>query len=518
MNRIPRSRALTRAPIFVGLAALFMILCVATSHAHSFVRSTHPKDGSNLRKPPSVVSIRFNESVELAFGGIQVFDPSGRRVDRGNTEYVARDRKVIRTQLEADLANGTYVVRWRIVAADGHPRRGQFDFRLAQSPPPSLTPGSDAEEPREEERGTAAPGADMGDEGGMWTGVLPNTLLGITRWAIFAGLLLLVGLGGFALLVWRRTGGLSRSPWVNRVFYRRSAVLMRVALGVAIVGSLASIPVQGAIAADVRLRQAFSGDILRAVFDTRFGELVLVRSGLLLVFAAVLLPWRTVAERQIFAAATARQDLGAAAVRPAEPRIAVGLFALLGVAVLATVSFGGHAGTTEPVPLNMTADVLHLAGAAVWLGGLVGLVAVALPATRSLEEGERVRVAAPVVSRFSDLAFIAVAVIALSGAFRAWIEIRTLEGLTGYAYGLTLLGKLAVVVPLLALGAINRQWTKPRLTRAAAAGDASPGSAPLRTLRRLVLIEVVLAAVVLAVTAALVELPPPTAGPGGEHT
>ena len=513
MSGIP---LIKRAPIILGFVALFMSLCVAASQAHSFVRSTDPKDGAKLRTAPDHVVIRFNEQVEIAFGGIQVFDPAGERVDHDETEFVSGDRKVIRTRLEDGLTNGRYEVRWRIVAADGHPRKGEFGFRLA-APAPAVSPSPPAGQGGTGMGAPDRPGMGAPDEG-MGEAVLPNVLLGITRWLIFAGLLLMTGLGAFAFAVWRRTGGLSRSPQVNQAFYRRCSVVMRFALGAAILGSLASIPVQGAIAADVPLAQTFSSDILRAVFDTRFGQVVLVRLGLLLVFAAVLLPWRSVAERRILAVATARQDLGAAAVRPAEPRLTVAVLALLAVGLLATVSYGGHAGTTDPVAVNMTADVVHLVGAAVWLGGLIGLVAVALPATRPLEEGPRVQLVAPLVSRFSTLAFIAVAVIAASGVFRSWIEIRTLEGLTGYSYGLTLLGKLAVVIPLLLLGGINRQWTRPRLQRAAAALEGSPGSAsPLRTLRRLVLVEVILAAVVLGITAALVELPPPTSGPGGEH-
>ena len=513
MKPFSRTRLTKRVPIVLGFLALSISLSVATSQAHSFVRSTDPKDDSKLRKRPSVVVIRFNEPVEIAFGGIQVFDPAGERVDRGKTEFESRDRKVVRTRLAEELANGRYIVRWRIVAADGHPRKGQFDFRLSQPPPPaSPSPAPGAEEPgmEEEGAGTGAP-----DEEGMGGSLVVNVLFGITRWIIFASLLLLIGLGAFAIVIWRRTGGPSRSREVNKTFYHRSSVVIRAALVGAIVGTVASLPLQGAIAGDVPLARAFSGDILKAVLDTRFGEVVLVRLALLAVFAAGLLTWRSVAKKRVVALAPARQSVGAMAVRPAPPRLTEAMLALVALAMIGTISFAGHAGTTEPVPLNMTADVLHLVAAAVWLGGLVGLVGVALPATRSLEDGPRVQVAAPVVSRFSDLATIAVAVMALTGVLRAWIEIRTLEGLTGYAYGLTLLGKLAVVVPLLALGGINRQWTKPRLRRMAA-GETIPGSgSPLRTLRRLVLVEVILAAAVLAITAALVELPPPASE--GDH-
>jgi copper transport protein len=211
--------------------------------------------------------------------------------------------------------------------------------------------------------------------------------------------------------------------------------------------------------------------------------------------------------------ADARRSLGAAAAQAALPLGPLVAWTMLGVGRVATISLAGHAGTTSPIALGLPADVLHLTALACWLGGLVALVAVALPATRGGSDRERVTVLAPVVSRFSNLAVASVAVIAVTGAVRAWMEVRTLAGLTGNAYGVTLLVKLAVVACLLSLGAVNNRWTKPRIQRAAEAAEhTGSGVSALGTLRRLVLTEVLLAAAVLAVVAVLVHLEPPHVG------
>jgi putative copper export protein len=69
------------------------------------------------------------------------------------------------------------------------------------------------------------------------------------------------------------------------------------------------------------------------------------------------------------------------------------------------------------------------------------------------------------------------------------------------------------VACLLTLGAVNNRWSKPRIQRAAQAAELTgSGISALGTLRRLVLLEVLLAAVVLAVTATLVNLQPPHVG------
>jgi copper transport protein len=511
------NRTFRRISVPLVLAALALGLWATAVSAHSLVRSTDPKAGSTVRKAPTAVVIRFNEQVELAFGGIQVLDPDQRRVDTGKTRYSSGRRDTIQVGLAPDLANGQYTVVWRIVAADGHPRSSRFRFRLDQPAPPTTSSG--AHTATTVPPGTRAADVAMPPEPSEQSGAgaLPAVLLGATRWVLFASLLVLAGLGVFALAIWRPAGSTARPPEMDQAFERRWGRLIRWAWTAAVVASVASLPFQGAVAADVRLGEAFSGEVLGAVLDTRFGLVTLARLALLVVLAAAVLAGRPGRARRILVPADARRSLGAAATPSSLPVGPLVAWTILGVALLATISLAGHAGTTSPVALGVPADVLHLSGLACWLGGLVGLVAVALPAARGAGDRERVTVLAPVVSRFSNLAVASVAVIAVTGTVRAWMEVRTLAGLTGYAYGITLLVKLAVVACLLTVGAVNNRWSKPRIQRAVEAAELTgQGASALRTLRRLVLLEVLLAAVVLAVAAALVNLEPPHVSMGME--
>jgi copper transport protein len=287
----------------------------------------------------------------------------------------------------------------------------------------------------------------------------------------------------------------------------------------AVVASVCSLPLEGALAAEVPLGEAVSREILGGVLTTRFGLVTAVRVGLLALVGAALLDVRARQDRRVLVPVEARRSLGAAAAAPARAgRWSLVGWALLGVALLSTISLAGHAGTSSPIALGVGADVAHLAAGAAWVGGLIGLVAVAFPATKQRSDGERVSLLAPVVSRFSNLAVWSVALLVATGAIRGWMEIRTLAGLTGENYGIALLVKLAVVVPLLMLGVVNNRWTKPRLRRAAQdAALKDSGTSALRTLNRLVLLEVLLGAVVLAVTAVLVAQSPPAGEMGGMH-
>jgi putative copper export protein len=99
------------------------------------------------------------------------------------------------------------------------------------------------------------------------------------------------------------------------------------------------------------------------------------------------------------------------------------------------------------------------------------------------------------------MAVVAVGLLVASGSFRSWAEVRTVEALTATAYGLTLLMKVAAFAPMIGLGGFNRFWLKPRLERAAASPEAR--GAPVVSFRRLMSLELALAAAVLALTAAL---------------
>ena len=116
--------------------------------------------------------------------------------------------------------------------------------------------------------------------------------------------------------------------------------------------------------------------------------------------------------------------------------------------------------------------VLHLIGGAVWVGGLVGLV---LLAVRSdLESGFW----SPAIRRFAAAALGCVAAISLSGLFLYWEHVDGPTQLVTTMYGRVLGVKLVLFGSLLILGAVNQFWLHPRIDALRAAGD----DRPLRTL------------------------------------
>jgi putative copper resistance protein D len=94
-------------------------------------------------------------------------------------------------------------------------------------------------------------------------------------------------------------------------------------------------------------------------------------------------------------------------------------------------------------------DALHQLAAAVWIGGLLHLIAVALPSGG----GSQWPVA--LLRRFSTLALAAVSLLIAAGVGLAVAYIDGIGGLLGTAYGVMVLTKVVVLGGLLVLGAMN---------------------------------------------------------------
>jgi copper transport protein len=138
--------------------------------------------------------------------------------------------------------------------------------------------------------------------------------------------------------------------------------------------------------------------------------------------------------------------------------------------LLAPITLVSHAGTTPELefPAQLS-DYLHLVGAAMWAGGLFHLALAVIPALRGVEAADRRAFLASAVPRFSVLAIIGAAALVASGVFSAWAQVTTIPSL-GVPYGVTLIVKTAVIVPLLVLAVVNHRWIRRRLARSDDAG------------------------------------------------
>jgi putative copper resistance protein D len=146
-------------------------------------------------------------------------------------------------------------------------------------------------------------------------------------------------------------------------------------------------------------------------------------------------------------------------------------------------------------------QMVHLLAAGLWLGGLLPL-AWLLGRTRSPSGTAWISVARDVVPRFSHMGYVAVALLAATGAINTLLLVGSVKALAGTPYGRLLSLKILLFLVMVVLALINRFRLLPRLRR-----EPQP-SAPLAALARSVLFEQALGFAVLAVVSVLGTWPP----------
>ena len=115
------------------IVSLFLIFLTGAARveAHAFVKDAEPSVGSTIETSPGEVRIRFTENIEQAFSSIQVFDVSGKEVDKRDVHLDRSDRAQLHVSLP-QLRAGMYKVVWRVVSVDTHVTNGSFTFRVSR--------------------------------------------------------------------------------------------------------------------------------------------------------------------------------------------------------------------------------------------------------------------------------------------------------------------------------------------------------------------------------------------------
>ncbi|MFM9971133.1 MAG: CopD family protein [Burkholderiales bacterium] len=191
---------------------------------------------------------------------------------------------------------------------------------------------------------------------------------------------------------------------------------------------------------------------------------------------------------------------------------------LLSLTLLASISLSGHAAAGEGIELltQTLGDALHLLAAGAWLGALPLLI-VLLRRCASLKTAEDAHLVREITWRFSRLGLICVATLLVTGCVNAWLLVGGIPQLVGTPYGHWLLLKLALIVPMLGVAAINLCKINPAInaetntetnvtTNATTKFDNMPVLAA--SLARNALIEAALGVMILAIVGLLGTTPP----------
>jgi copper transport protein len=292
-------------------------------------------------------------------------------------------------------------------------------------------------------------------------------LIPVGKYLGYAGLVLLVGpVLVLALL------------WPHRLSRRGPAKVVYTGIGLILLSTLWALWLQAPYALGVGVFGVKVGDI-QDVLGSTYGAVMLVRLGVILAAAVLLRP-------------LLRGNGG-------ESKADLALLGVLGVAALATWPLTGHPTASPVAGVSVVVDAIHLASMSVWLGGLVMLVAFLLPRANDRE----LSAILPIWSRWAATA---VGSLILAGVVQALIEVASFKGLVDSTYGILVLVKVALATMVVGVAAYSRKLVQAKVT-----GDSA------RRLRRPVYVELAITAVVLGVTAALVQISPPRTAQAAEQ-
>jgi len=380
---------------FAAALTVLVALPAAMASAHAILNSSTPAPSSVLPESPPAIELNFNETVEASFGSIHLYDANEKRVEIGK----AVRNSAIPSQVTAplpQLPNGTYVVVWRVVSADGHPVSGAFPFEI----------------------GTTSSGkandlltAVLNKDGSKSSLGIP---LGMARGVLFVGLIMFIGT--IVLL------------WGNSLLGSMAAqALMLCGVYATALGTIFMLLLQGAY--DTGAGWGKVGDItlLHDVAVTRAGIAELVRLGICVLWVLLIV---------LASKGKSRNPLWQNV-------------AFLSIALaLVTCSVSGHPSTASMAAVWVGLDVLHLTSISVWVGGLFAMATV----RRFIEPAEDVEVA----NRFSAMATFALPVALLTGVVQGLHILNGVGKLTTNPYGRLLLAKFVVLGMMGILGARAR--------------------------------------------------------------
>jgi copper transport protein len=464
-----------------------LLLWAGPAGAHASVISSSPVQGQRVAHAPTSVTIVFDQPVKPDNGGITVLNSTGRAVGSAGTAHPAPD--TLRAPLSPSLPSGAYVANYTVTSVDGHVVSGGIVFLVGNARPGSI--GTLTRAP------TSA--ATWYDRGGQFL--------------IYLGVLAAGGLAFF--LAFLLPEGTER---------RRLGQWCAAAAGLGILGMVVTVAAQADLAGGSLGALTHWTVIAQAAGGKLGAQCVLQLVGLAACLASLRLRH-----------STARQ--------------AAAFYGML-LSAGAFVAFG-HALVSPERWLSTPADVVHVVFAALWFGGLIGLVQVLRSRVRAARRiGEMTapvremdlageptsrggsaggtstalleRPAPPIstalpseggptvlagtitlVNRFSAMAGLSIALVLVAGTLLAIAEVGSVANLFQTGYGQTLLVKIALVGLLIIVAAYNRILLVPWLSAAEARHRPESLAAGWRRLLATVRLEAVIAVVILAVTAVL---------------
>lgn len=416
------------------VCALMITLFITPSgtSAHGYLVRAIPENRAVLERAPTRVQYWFSEALESRFSTIHVRDQMGNIIATGGLSD--KDNTLLTARLPNQLPNGAYIVELRpAFASDGHVYAESRVFFI----------------------GEAIGGIDAASA----TTALPLEVV----WRFITISASTILFGTLALYSWvlipawgNRT---HKAGWLPSRLMKRLHIIIGVSLLVAFLGNGLALIQQTMVFFNISFEQALQPQFWEVVrVGSRFGDVWMWRMGLMSLFGMMFLATLNYQHRY---------------PEFVYPFWMAGLW--ICALILGTFSITSHAaGALTMAWIGVFVDWGHKLAVAIWVGGLFALMICLNVALAPYADEQRLHALRVVIKRFSLVAIGALVVTIASGMYNAsnWIysmdEVQT-------SFGMTLIAKIVLIIPLLGIGAMNhllahpeqygrlRRWIDPKL-------------------------------------------------------
>ena len=120
-------RSWLRAFALLGLLAAIPLPALA----HAVLMTSRPAAGDAVKPGKTEIQLRYNSRIDAARSRVTLIRPGAEPIVLAITAGATPDT-VIAT---AELAPGAYLLRWQVLAIDGHITRGELPFTVAAGSP-----------------------------------------------------------------------------------------------------------------------------------------------------------------------------------------------------------------------------------------------------------------------------------------------------------------------------------------------------------------------------------------------
>jgi methionine-rich copper-binding protein CopC len=116
-----------RVVVALIVASAIALIAPPAALAHAILVSSQPAANSTVSGPEVAVLLKYSSRVDLEHSTLTLLDPNGK------VEKIAINSEPSPGSLSAKLTGlvrGAYVLRWQILAMDGHITRGTIPFQV----------------------------------------------------------------------------------------------------------------------------------------------------------------------------------------------------------------------------------------------------------------------------------------------------------------------------------------------------------------------------------------------------